>query len=327
MQFRRLGKTELTISELSLGTWQLGGGWGKPFSDRVAEEILETAIEAGINFLDTADVYDDQQSERMVGKYVKNQRDKLYIATKIGRRINPHVTEGYTPQVLEKYVDEALKNTGLEYLDLVQLHCPPTPVYANDEIFQKLEQIKASGKVRHFGVSVEKVEEAIQASTYNVVETVQIIFNMFRLKPLDKCFGVLKKKDIGIIVRVPLASGLLTGKMTKDTQFEKDDHRNFNRNGEVFDKGETFSGVPLDAGFKAVDELSKHFKKEELYKYALRWVLMFDEVSTVIPGASRSGQVISNIASLNLDPLEEEKMEAIKHIYDTYIKEHVHPLW
>lgn len=327
MNYRRLGKTNLNVSEISLGTWQLGGGWGKPFDEKTASGILEAAIEEGINFLDTADVYDDLQSEKMVGRYVRNYRDKLHIATKIGRRIDPHISEGYTPEILERYVDDALVNTGLEYLDLVQLHCPPTPVYFRDEIFRKLEEIRSEGKVRHFGVSVEKVEEAIQATTYEVIETVQIIFNMFRLKPGETLFDLLRQRDIGVIVRVPLASGLLTGKMTRNTEFEKDDHRHFNRNGEAFDKGETFSGVPLSAGFRAVDELAKHFPQHELYKYALRWILMFEEVSTVIPGASKTDQVQSNVSSLKSPSLSGSEMEAVEKIYDEYIRQHVHHLW
>lgn len=327
MNYRKLGKTELNVSEISLGTWQLGGGWGKPFDEKNAAQILETALTSGINFLDTADVYDGQQSERAVGKYVKNHRSKLYIATKIGRRIDPHVDEGYTPEILEKFIDEALVNTGLEYLDLVQLHCPPTATYFRDEIYEKLAAIKASGKVRHFGVSVEKVEEALQATQYEVIETVQIIFNMFRQKPMEVCFDVLKARDVGIIVRVPLASGLLTGKMSADRKFEKDDHRNFNRNGEVFDKGETFSGVPLAVGLEAVNQLKALFQTDELYLQALRWVLMFAEVSTVIPGASKPSQVVSNAASSTMPNMGPSDMAAIKDIYDKYIKLHVHDNW
>jgi aryl-alcohol dehydrogenase-like predicted oxidoreductase len=327
MHRRRLGKTGLEVSEISLGTWQLGGGWGGSFDKKVASSILNAAYESGVNFYDTADVYDEQHSEQMVGKFVKEHRDDTYIATKIGRRIDPHVSEGYTPQVLEKYVDEALSNTGLDYLDLVQLHCPPTEVYFRDEIFQKLEEIKSTGKVRHFGVSVEKVDEAIQASKYDVVETVQIIFNMFRLKPLDQCFDQLKSRDIGIIARVPLASGLLSGKMSPDRHFAANDHRNFNRNGEAFDKGETFSGVPLDAGFKAVDDLSTRFDKKSLYQYALRWILMFDEVGTVIPGASRSEQISTNIKSVELSRFSNEDMNHVVNVYDKYIRKHVHHLW
>ncbi len=327
MNYRTLGRTGLKISEIALGTWQVGGGWGGSFDRKVADSIIQTALDHGVNFLDTADVYDDQQSEQAVGEYVKADRDKLYIATKIGRRINPHVAEGYTPEVLEDYVNQALKNTGLDYLDLVQLHCPPTSVYEFQEVFQKLEDIRQSGKVRHFGVSVEKVEEAEMAATYEVVESVQIIFNMFRQKPSEELFQMLRERGIGVIARVPLASGLLSGKMTANREFDPNDHRAFNRNGEVFDKGETFSGVPLDLGLKAVQELKNLFGDEELYKYALKWILNFDAVSTVIPGASKPEQVISNIEAANLPDFNEDQMKSVKKIYDEYVKAEVHHMW
>lgn len=327
MKYRRLGKTEIRVSEVSLGTWQLGGGWGKTYDKSVARKILETAIEKGVNFLDTADVYSDQQSEKSVGEMVKEDRDNLYIATKIGRRINPHVNEGYTPEVLEKYVDEALINTGLEYIDLVQLHCPPSPVYSRDDIFQKLEDIRNSGKVRHFGISVETVNEAIQGVKYPIVETVQIIFNMFRQKPLEECFDYLSSKDIGIISRVPLASGLLSGRMSRNRNFDKGDHRFFNRNGEAFDKGETFSGVPLEIGFEAVEHLGKHFDLKHLYLAAIKWILMFDEVSTVIPGASNTDQLSSNVLAVDLPDLKRDQLIAVEKIYNDLIREHVHHLW
>jgi len=327
MQYRILGKTGLKISEISLGTWQVGGGWGGEFDEKAAERIISTAIENGVNFLDTADVYDDQQSERAVAGFVKENRDKLIIATKIGRRLNPHVADAYTPEAMEAFVDEALKNTGLEYLDLVQLHCPPTPVYQFDDVFARLEQIKASGRVRHFGVSVEKVKEARMAADYDVVESVQIIFNMFRQKPAEDCFKLLSERNIGIIARVPLASGLLSGKMSADREFDKNDHRAFNRNGEVFDKGETFSGVPLDKGLQAVSKLKSVFGQEALYQYALKWILQFPEVSTVIPGASRPEQVISNLKVGDLPALDDEQMTAVKDIYDEYIRAEVHHLW
>ncbi|REE05591.1 aldo/keto reductase [Marinoscillum furvescens] len=327
MQYRMLGRTGLKVSEISLGTWQVGGGWGGAFDRKAADAIIQTAIEHGVNFLDTADVYDDQQSERAVADFVKKDRDKLLIATKIGRRLDPHTADAYTPDAMEEFVDDALKNTGLDYLDLVQLHCPPSPVYKDDELFARLEKIRSSGKVRHFGVSVEKVEEAMAAADYEVVETVQIIFNMFRQKPLDDCFSVLRERNIGIIARVPLASGLLSGKMTADREFDTNDHRNFNRNGEAFDKGETFSGVPLDMGLKAVSELKTLFGDEELYKYALRWILNFAEVSTVIPGASRPEQVISNVKAASLPAFNEDQLKSVKKIYDEYIRSAVHENW
>lgn len=327
MKYRTLGKTGLKVSEVSLGTWQVGGGWGGDFDKASAKNIIETALDKGVNFLDTADVYDDQQSERIVGEYVKADRDKLLIATKIGRRLSPHTGDSYTPDAMELFVDEALKNTGLDYLDLVQLHCPPSEVYHKEEIFFRLDEIKKKGKVRHFGVSVETVEEAITAIDHTVVETVQIIFNMFRQKPKEECFKILSERKVGIIARVPLASGLLSGKMDASREFDPHDHRNFNRNGEMFDKGETFSGVPLELGLQAVDELKNIFGDNELYKYALKWILMSPEVSTVIPGASRPEQVISNIEAGSLPDFSPEQMDAVKEIYDKHIRKEVHELW
>lgn len=327
MQYRKLGRTGLEVSEIALGTWQVGGGWGGTFDQQIADRIIQTALDHGVNFLDTADVYDAQQSERTVGRYVKANRDKLIIATKIGRRLSPHVAEAYTPEAMEDFVNQALINTGLDYLDLVQLHCPPTEVYGFDDLFAKLEEIKATGKVRHFGVSVEKVEEAIMAADYEVVESVQIIFNMFRMKPIATCFPVLQEREIGVIARVPLASGLLSGKMTLDRKFDSGDHRHFNRNGEMFDKGETFSGVPLMDGLKAAEELKALFNTDQLYKYALKWILQYSAVSTVIPGASNPGQVIANIEAAGLPDFSVEQMRKVEEIYANHIAAHVSKLW
>ncbi len=328
MEYKLLGKTGLQVSSISLGTWQVGGGWGQRFDKRQAKEILHQALDRGTNFFDTADVYDDQQSEKAVGQLVKENRNSIHIATKIGRRINPHIAEGYTPDILERYVDEALFNTGLDELDLVQLHCPPTPVYDNEKVFERLAAIVKKGKVLNFGVSVETVEEAEKASAHDVVSTVQIIFNMFRQKPIETCFPTLKEKNIGVLARVPLASGLLSGKYKRDTQFKKDDHRQFNRNGEAFDKGETFSGVDFEEGLKAVEELKSLFDQtDHLFQYAIRWILIHDVVSTVIPGASRPDQVTSNIKSLELPTFTLEQMEAVKDIYNRYFKEKIHQLW
>lgn len=327
MNYRILGKTGMNVSEISLGTWQVGGGWGQEFDNKTAATIIETALDAGINFLDTADVYDAQQSEQIVGKYVKADRDNLFIATKIGRRLDPHTADAYTPEAMEDFVDQALKNTGLDSLDLVQLHCPPTSVYDRDEVFERLEKIKQKGKVKHFGVSVEKVEEALTAANYDVVETVQIIFNMFRLKPAEEAFKTLSERNVGIIARVPLASGMLTGKMTADRKFHQEDHRNFNRNGEVFDKGETFSGVPINLGLKAVAELQQYFGEHPLYHYALKWILSFHEVSTVIPGASKPDQIKSNVEALQLPDFNKDQLDAVRKIYDEYLRKEIHSQW
>ncbi|MBN1798393.1 MAG: aldo/keto reductase [Spirochaetales bacterium] len=329
MQYRTLGKTGFKISEISLGTWQVGGKWGEPFNEQTAEQIVGRAIDQGINFFDTADVYSDGLSERAVAKVVRShQQQELYIATKCGRQINPHVSEGYTPQVLQGFVEASLKNMQLECIDLIQLHCPPTEVYYRPEIFGLFDKLKTQGKIRFLGVSVEKVEEALKAIEYPNVATVQIIFNMFRHRPAGLFFKQAAKRNIGIIVRVPLASGLLSGKMTAQTSFGKDDHRQFNRNGEAFDKGETFSGVDFDTGLKAVEELKSLFPENaSLAQWALRWILMFPEVSCVIPGASRPEQMEQNIKAADLPPLTQEQMTDVKRIYDEYIRNPVHHLW
>lgn len=329
MNYRQLGKTNLKVSEISLGTWQVGGKWGSGFDPNNAEEILHAAIDSGINFIDTADVYENRQSEAAVGKVIRERSEEIYIATKCGRFINPHVNAAYTPQVLRDFVEQSLKNTGLERLDLVQLHCPPTEVYYRPEIFAEFDKLKAEGKVAHLGVSVEKVEEALKAIEYPNVCTVQIIFNMFRHRPAELFFQEAKKKNVGIITRVPLASGLLTGKMNAATTFTSDDHRNFNRDGEAFDKGETFSGIDYNFGLQAVDALKTIFEEDEadLVNLALKWVLMFEEVSCVIPGVSRLEQLHSNLKTLQLSDLTDQKMQEVAKVYDNFIKTEVHQRW
>lgn len=328
MKYRKLGKTGIKISEISLGTWQVGGKWGSGFNDALAERILNEAIDAGVNFIDTADVYEAGASEAAVGRVVRSRSEEVFVATKCGRQINPHVNEGYTAKVLRKYVEDSLKNTGLECLDLIQLHCPPTEVYYRPEIFELFDRLKDEGKIKNLGVSVEKVEEGLKAIEYINVNTVQIIFNMFRQRPSELFFEQVQKKDIGVIVRVPLASGLLTGKFSSDTTFDKDDHRFFNRDGAAFDKGETFSGIPFEIGLQAVEELKKVFPgTENLAPIALRWILDFPEVSCIIPGASKVEHLKSNIKAAELHALTEKEKVAVNDIYEKYIKKHVHQLW
>lgn len=327
MKYRTLGKTNFKISEVSLGTWQVGGKWGDPFSHENADTLLNKAIDLGVNFIDTADVYEAGESEKAVGRIVKSKKEKIYVATKCGRQINPHINEGYTPKALRGYVEASLKNMGLETIDLIQLHCPPTQVYYRPEIFEEFDKLKTEGKIQHLGVSVEKVEEALKAIEFPNVTTVQIIFNLFRHRPADLFFEQAQQKDIGIIVRVPLASGLLSGAYTANTTFTKGDHRQFNRNGEAFDKGETFSGVNYALGLRAVEELKAAFPDTPLATLALRWVLQFPAVSCVIPGASKVGQVISNSATSGLPPLSPSEMFTIQAIYERYIKQEVHQLW
>lgn len=328
MQYRKLGKTGLNVSEISLGTWQVGGKWGSGFDDSLAERIINEAIDAGINFIDTADVYEAGASEAAVGRVVKSRSEDIYVATKCGRQINPHVNEGYTVKALREYVEDSLKNSGLECLDLIQLHCPPTEVYYRPEIFELFDRLKDEGKIKNLGVSVEKVEEALKGMEYPNVTTVQIIFNMFRQRPSELFFEQAKKKDVGIIVRVPLASGLLTGKFSSNSTFEKDDHRFFNREGAAFDKGETFSGIPFELGLEAVEELKQLFPNHEnLAPIALRWILDFPEVSCIIPGASKAEHLHSNLKATTFPALTAEQTQGVKAIYEKYIKKEVHQLW
>lgn len=328
MQQRRLGKTGFQVSEVSLGTWQVGGKWGSGFGDQLAESILETAIDQGVNFIDTADVYEDRQSEAAVGRVVKRRSERIYVATKCGRFISPHVNEGYTTEALRGYVEKSLQNTGFEALDLIQLHCPPTEVYYRPEIFGLFEELKAEGKILSLGVSVEKVEEALKAIEFPNVTTVQIIFNMFRQRPAERFFAEAARRDLGVIVRVPLASGLLTGLYHRDTQFGEGDHRLFNRDGSAFDHGETFSGIPYEVGLDAVEELREVFPEaKNLAPQALRWILDFPEVTTIIPGASRVEQVSSNLEAANLPKLDDATRARVSEIYAQRIKPHVHQCW
>jgi len=328
MNYRTLGKTGWEISEISLGTWQVGGGWGKPFNQKTAEDILHTAIDGGVNFIDTADVYYGGQSEAVVGKVVRSRTEKIFVATKCGRRIQPHIDENYTADKLRRFVECSLSNTGLDRLDLVQLHCPPTSVYQRDDLFGLFEDLKKEGKIAAMGVSVEKISEAKLAMDYDIVSTVQVIFNMFRLKPSEDLFNYAVAKNVGLIIRVPLASGLLSGNITPETMFSSDDHRNFNKEGKAFDKGETFSGVPLSKAFPAIDELKELFNGEgSMAAMALRWILMFDQVSTVIPGASKLSQVEANLNASKLASLTKDQMEGVRKVYDQYIRSSVHKLW
>ncbi len=328
MNYRRLGKTGFNISEISLGTWQVGGKWGSAFDENNAEKIINVAIDNGINFIDTADVYSDGESEKAVGRVVRSRKERIYVASKCGRQINPHVNAGYNPAVLQKYVEDSLKRTGLETLDLIQMHCPPTEVYYRPEIFETFDRLKEQGKILNLGVSVERVEEALKAIEYPNVTTIQIIFNIFRQRPSELFFSEAKKRDIGIIVRVPLASGLLTGLYDTSTVFNPGDHRSFNRQGEVFDKGETFSGIDFELGLKAVDKLRNLFPgMKNMAPVALKWILDYDEVSCIIPGASRVGHVESNLSVYDIPDLTPEQVTAINNIYLMNIKKEVHHLW
>lgn len=327
MHYRILGKTNYNISEISLGTWQVGGKWGSPFDQKNAEAILKTAIDTGVNFIDTADVYSDGLSEKAVGKTVKSYKQKIYIATKCGRKFQPHIDASYTLAALRKSVEDSLQNIGVDHIDLIQLHCPPWKTYYRPEVFDLFDRLKAEGKIGALGVSVEKVEQAIKAIEHDNVTTIQIIFNMFRQRPSELFFDLAKQKNVGIIVRVPLASGLLSGTYSAETTFGENDHRTFNRNGDAFDKGETFSGINYQKGLEAVRILKDHFGDSNLALLAIRWVLMYDAVSCVIPGASSPSQVQNNLLAADLQQISADDMLFVKSVYDEYIKGDVHQIW
>lgn len=328
MNYRTLGKTGFKISEISLGTWQLGDEWSKNLDASHAKKLLHTAIDGGVNFLDTADVYGNGKSESIVAETVKEHDEKIYVATKCGRKISPHVAENYTPSALRGYVEDSLRNMNIECLDLIQLHCPPTEVYYRPEIFGLFEELKKEGKINHLGVSVEKVEEALKAIEFDNVTTVQIIFNIFRQRPADLFFEQAHKRNVGVIVRVPLASGLLTGKFSESSTFKESDHRHFNREGEAFDRGETFAGIDFKTGLKATRQLSNLFPDHDnLAPIALKWILQHPEVSTVIPGASSLEQVASNISASQIPDIDSSTWDDIDSLYKEQIKPSVHHVW
>jgi len=328
MRYRELGQTGMRVSEISLGTWAFGGDWGTVGEDE-AYAALNRAVDLGVNFLDTADVYGDGRSERLIGRLLEGRPDEgILVATKAGRRLDPHTAEGYDYENLSAFVERSLKNLNVEALDLLQLHCPPTEAYRQDSTFEALDRLKEAGKLKNYGVSVEKVEEARMALDYPNVATVQIIFNIFRQKPVEEFFPLAEERGVGILARVPLASGLLSGKMSADRAFSEDDHRFFNRNGEAFDRGETFAGVDFETGLEAAEELKKLVPEGgTLSQFALRWILMHPAVSCAIPGGKNPSQVEDNVAATELPPLSEETMERVKEIYDRYVREEVHHLW
>lgn len=326
MKNRKLGKTNFEVSEISLGTWQVGGVWGSGFDHALADRLLDEAIENGVNFIDTADVYESGESEIAVGRALQ-RHPHIKVATKCGRQLNPHTNEAYTPSALRGFVEDSLKRLQQECLDLIQLHCPPNEVYYRPEIFGLFEDLKKEGKIKHLGVSVEKVEQAIKAIEYDNVTTVQIIYNMFRQRPNDLFFDLAAQKNVGVIVRVPLASGLLSGKYSADTTFLEGDHRFGNRNGEWFDKGETFAGVPYDLGLAAVEKLKAIFPDTALASVALKWILMNPKVGVVIPGATKSNHLNSNLNASSLALITDDQLTEVKAIYEEMIQPHVHQLW
>jgi aryl-alcohol dehydrogenase-like predicted oxidoreductase len=328
LEYRNLGETGMRVSEISLGTWAFGDGWGTVSEDD-ALSALNRAVDLGVNFLDTADVYGDGRSERLIGRLLKDRPDdEILVATKAGRRLDPHAAEGYDYDNLSVFVERSLKNLGVEALDLLQLHCPPTETYRQDSTFEALDRLQGAGKIRNYGVSVERVEEARMALDYPGVATVQIIFNIFRQKPAEEFFPLAEERDVGILARVPLASGLLSGKMSSDRVFAEDDHRNFNREGKAFDRGETFSGVNFETGLLAAEELKELVPEgHTLAQFALRWILMHPAVSCAIPGGKNATQVEDNVAAANMAPLSEETMRRAREIYEGHVREEVHHQW
>jgi aryl-alcohol dehydrogenase-like predicted oxidoreductase len=327
MQYRELGRTGWKVSAISFGAWAIGGTWGT-VSDRESLAALHSALDHGVNFFDTADVYGDGRSERLLAQLRRERKEEFHIATKAGRRLDPHVAEGYNRKNLTAFVERSLKNLETEALDLLQLHCPPTEVFYMPEVFSVLDDLKQAGKLQHYGVSVEKVEEALKAIEYPNVQTVQIIFNIFRQRPKELFFAEALRRKVGILARVPLSSGMLTGKFTKDSRFEKDDHRAFNREGESFDRGETFSGLDYDIGLQAVDELRPLVPSGmSMSQMALRWILMFPAVTCAIPGGKRVDQVSENVKAADLPPLPDETMSSIESIYNQKIRPQIHHYW
>jgi len=327
MRYRELGRTGWKVSEISFGAWAIGAAWGE-VDDKESLAALHRAVDLGVNFIDTADVYGMGRSERLVARLRKERKETLYVTTKAGRRLNPHTAEGYNKANLSRFIDDSLKNLETDCIDLLQLHCPPPVLLYRPEFFALLDDFVRAGKIRYYGASVETVEEALKAIEFPGVQTIQIIFNMFRHRPAELFFPEAKRRRVGILARVPLASGLLSGRMTRHTAFPKDDHRNFNRRGEAFDRGETFSGVDYEVGLEAVEVLKSLVPPgAALAQLALRWILMFDAVTCAIPGAKRPAQVEENCRASDLPPLNEAQMAKVRELYDSRIRELVHQRW
>lgn len=328
MKSRPFGRTGRNVGEIGFGAWAIGAAWGK-VDDAESVAALHAALDAGLDFIDTADVYGDGHSERLIARVLRERGgERPFVATKAGRRLPAQTVEGYSAENLEAWIDRSLRNLETDCLDLLQLHCPPTDAYYHPEVFERMDRLVERGKVRHYGVSVERVEEALKAIEYPGVASVQIIYNMFRLRPAELFFRVARRRDVAVVVRVPLASGLLSGKFRADTRFAEDDHRRFNRKGEAFDVGETFSGVPYEVGLAAVEKLRPLVPEgASLAQLALRWILMNEAVSVVIPGARNPRQALDNLAAAELAPLPESTMAEVARIYDEDIRPHVHQRW
>ena len=327
MHHRPLGRTGWNISEISFGAWAIGGSWGE-VDDKQSLAALHRAIDCGVNFIDTADVYGMGRSERLIAQLKRERREEIIVASKAGRRLPAQVVEGYSRENLTAWVEDSLRNLSMDCLDLLQLHCPPTGLYYRPEVFEILDQLVSAGKIRYYGVSVERVEEALKAIEYPNVQTVQIIFNCLRLRPSQLLFQQTKARQVGVLARVPLASGLLTGKFMPDSRFGPEDHRNFNRNGEAFDVGETFSGVDFNIALSAVEEIRRLLPPRlSMAQFALRWILMFDAVTCAIPGGKKPEQVADNCGASQVPALPLETMQAVQAIYTDKIAPLVHQRW
>ena len=327
MLYRELGRTGWRVSAVSFGAWAIGSAWG-PVDHSDSLRALHRAVDLGVNFFDTADVYGDGESERLLAQLKRERDEEIIVATKAGRRLDPHVADGYNAENLSRFVERSLKNLAVEALDLLQLHCPPTGVYYRPEVFEALDDLVKQGKLRYYGVSVERVEEALKAIEFPNVQSIQIIFNIFRQRPADLLFREAKRRRVGILARLPLSSGMLTGKLNTESKFAPDDHRAFNRHGEAFDRGETFSGVDYQKGLQVVEKLRSFVPAGmSLTQFALRWILMHDAVTCAIPGAKRPEQVEENISAADLPPLSEEVMRQIRALYEEQIRPQVHHYW
>ena len=326
MRYRKFADLGWNVSEIGLGCWAIGSEWGEVL-EQDAKEVLKSSLDSGVNFFDTADVYGDGRSEKLIGEFLKSTSEKIFVATKSGRRLNPHTSEGYNLKNLESFIDRSLLNLGIDCIDLLQLHCPPSEICSKIETYEMMDEIVKKGKIANYGVSVEKVSEAMEAIKFQNVKSIQIIFNIFRQKPAEIFLKEAKKNNVAIIARVPLASGLLTGKMNQDSVFPENDHRNYNITGEAFDIGETFSGIDFQEGLKAVEELKKLLPDNfSLTDLALKWILMHKEISVVIPGAKNKLQVETNVKASELEDIS-SLFPKINLIYDSLIKPNVHNRW
>jgi len=327
MQTRTLGRTGIPVGVIGLGAWQLGADWGEVDEDQ-AYATLNAAVEAGVSFIDTADVYGDGRSERLLARLRKERKEPFYISTKAGRRLPKQTVEGYSKKNITAFVERSLKNLATETIDLLQIHCPPTDAFYHPEVFEVFDDLVKAGKIRFYGVSVERVEEGLKALDYPGVQSVQMVYNIFRQRPRDLFLAEARRRKVGVLARLPLSSGMLAGKMTRASKFASDDHRSYNRNGEQWDKGETFSGVPYEAGLAAVEDLRKIVPKEtKMATFALRWILMHEAVTCVIPGAKRPAQVDDNCDAGDLPALSDQTMAAVLSIYEKRIKKYVHFYW